>query len=162
MRSTLIVSAFAALALAAPRPQDIEWDQVDASPDPEIVTPPTDVTVDTVAIQPASAASAIASAAVTDVASTIAQKRDMLEVADLLSTRNADCTAEPAGTGPVVNNPDTPDAFVANQGFSDTANNAPTPQGYSLAFQNQHASTSTTSYLGYKTLSSYDTIACQE
>lgn len=66
MRSTTIVSAFAALALAAPRPQDIEWDQVDAAADPEIFTPPTDVTVDTVAIQPAAAASAVASAAVTD------------------------------------------------------------------------------------------------
>jgi hypothetical protein len=53
MRSTLIVSAFTAPALAAPRPQDTEWDQVDASPDQEIVSPPTDVTIDTIAIQPA-------------------------------------------------------------------------------------------------------------
>jgi hypothetical protein len=105
MRSTLIVSAFAALAIAAPRPQDIEWDQVDASPDPEIYTPPTNVTVDTVAIQPASAASAIASAAVTDVASTtdLSQKRDILKVADLLGKRDADCAVQPAGSGPAVN-----------------------------------------------------------
>ena len=47
MRSTLIVSAFAALALGAPRPQEIDFDVVDAAPDPEIseivsnsVTPP--------------------------------------------------------------------------------------------------------------------------
>ncbi len=102
MRSTIIVSAFAALALAAPRPQDIEWDQVDSAADPEIFTPPTDVTVDTVAIQPASAASAVASAAVTDIASTTSQKRDMLEVAELLSARNAECTLETPGTGTAI------------------------------------------------------------
>ena len=102
MRSTFIVSAFAALALAAPRPQDTEWDQVDAAADPEIFTPPTDVVVDTVYIQPAAAASTVASAAVTEVASTTSQKRDMLEVVDLLSARNTDCAPETPGTGPAV------------------------------------------------------------
>jgi hypothetical protein len=34
--------------------------------------------------------------------------------------------------------------------------------GYSLAFKNLNASSQTTSYLGYKTLNSYDTISCAE
>ena len=108
MRSTLIASAFAALALAAPRPQDIEFDLVDAAPAAEIYTPPTNVTVDTVSIQPASAASALASAAVSNVASTEdpTQKRDILEISDALSLktkRDADCAAQPAGSGSAVN-----------------------------------------------------------
>lgn len=100
MRSTLIVSAFAALALAAPHPQDIEFDQVDAAPDAEIVTPPTDVTSDTVAVQPVSQAVALGSTSVTDTTTT--QKRDFLEVANTLSKREGDCSAEPAGTGPQI------------------------------------------------------------
>jgi hypothetical protein len=105
MRPTFVVSAFAALALAAPRPQDIVFDEVDATPDPTIYTPPTNVTVDTVAIQPASAASAIASAAVTDVASTSdpTEKRDVMGVAGQLKPRTADCGALPDGSGPAVN-----------------------------------------------------------
>jgi hypothetical protein len=101
MRSTLIISAFAALALAAPRPQDIEFDQVDAAPDAEIVTPPTDVTSDTPVTQPVSQAVSIGSTSVTDTTTT--QKRDFLEVANSLSKRgDGDCSAEPAGTGPQV------------------------------------------------------------
>lgn len=105
MRSTLIVSAFAALALAAPRPQDIDFDEVDATPDPTIYTPPTNVTVDVVEIQPASAALAVASAAVTDVASTTdpTEKRDIMEVADMLKPRTTDCGALPDGSGSAVN-----------------------------------------------------------
>jgi len=106
MRSTLIVSAFAAFALAAPRPQDIDFDGVDSTPDPTVYTPPTNVTVDEVAIQPASAASAIASAAVTDVATTsdpVQDKRDFSELTDRLDARGADCAALPAGSGPAVN-----------------------------------------------------------
>jgi len=102
MRSTLIVSAFAVLALAAPRPQDIEFDLVDAAPDAEVVTPPTDVTSDTVEVQPVSQAVAIGATSVTDTTSTT-QKRDFLEVAKNLSKRgDGDCSPEPAGTGPQV------------------------------------------------------------
>lgn len=103
MRSTLIVSAFAALALAAPRPQDIEFDQVDAAPDPVIVTPPVDGTSSSVALQPSSAIAAAASAVVTDTATTTDtatnDKRDFL---GFLSKRDSNCAVQPAGTGPAV------------------------------------------------------------
>jgi hypothetical protein len=74
MRTTLIVSAFSALAVAAPRPQDIEFDQVDAAPDAVIVAPPSDVTTDSVPAQPVAEAVAIASSAVTETTTT--EKRD--------------------------------------------------------------------------------------
>jgi ribonuclease PH len=102
MRSAFIVSAFAALALAAPRPQDIEFDQVDASPDPIVVAVPVDVAEQTVTLQPLAAVTTTADASVTDVAST-EQKRDFLGVARSLSKRHdGDCSAQPAGTGPAV------------------------------------------------------------
>lgn len=103
MRSAFIISAFAALALAAPRPQDIEFDQVDAAADPIIVAAPVDVADQTVSIQPLAAVTTLAAASVTDVASTLDQKRDFLDVARSLRKRgDGDCSALPAGTGPTV------------------------------------------------------------
>ena len=178
MRSTLIVSAFAALALAAPRPQDIDFTGVDSTPDPDVYSAPTNVTSEEVAIQPASAALAIASAAVTDVATTSDPVQEKRDLTDGLSARGGDCAALPAGSGPAVNkygysiaqsniklifiSPDTPDAFTSYQPFLDASNNAPVPQGYTQAFQGLFGSSQTTSYLGFTTLSSYDTVACQE
>ncbi|KAH7356775.1 hypothetical protein BKA65DRAFT_579831 [Rhexocercosporidium sp. MPI-PUGE-AT-0058] len=159
MRSTIIISAFAALAVAAPRPQDIQFDLVDIAADPEIVTPPTDIAVDNVAVIPAAAAVQVADASVTDVAQARPkEKRD-------LQKRDGDCTPEPAGTGPRVSSPDdTPEAFLAYQPFKTDAINAATeanvPQGYSLAFSNLEASSQTVSYLGLRTQDKYDPIAC--
>ena len=101
MRTTLIISALAALAVAAPHPQDIEFDQVDVAPDAVIVAPPSDVTTDSVPAQPVAEAVAIASSAVTETTTT--EKRDFLGVVDGLQKRgDGDCSAEPAGTGPRV------------------------------------------------------------
>jgi hypothetical protein len=103
MRLAFIISAFAALALAAPRPQDIEFDQVDASDDPIVVAASDDGAEQTVSIQPLAAVTTLAAASVTDVASTLDQKRDFLGVARSLSKRgDGDCSALPAGTGPTV------------------------------------------------------------
>lgn len=77
MRSTIFLSAFAALAIAAPRPQDIQFDLVDVASDPEIVTPPTDVVVDNIAVLPAASAVHVADASVTDVAQA-KQKRSVV------------------------------------------------------------------------------------
>ena len=60
MRTTMLVSALAALALAAPRPQDIEFDQVDAAPDAVIATPLVDGAMSNVSIQPVAAVTALA------------------------------------------------------------------------------------------------------
>lgn len=59
---------------------------------------------------------------------------------------------------------DSPESFLNWQPFKDKAIDAATPakvpQGYSLAFSNLQASSQTTSYLGVKTISQYDPIAC--
>lgn len=80
MRSSILLTLLPALALAAPYPQEIDLDAVDAAPDPVIVTPAVDVVAQTataapVAQQTESAAAAIA----TDPAasSTSASKRDV-------------------------------------------------------------------------------------
>lgn len=95
MRSTLLVSAFAGLALAAPRPQDIDFTLVDAAPDAVIDSAPFNVTSETVAIVPVAAAVAIASDSVTDVAE-VNKKRDTV------AKRDGNCAVQPAGTGPQV------------------------------------------------------------
>ena len=98
MRSTIFVSAFAALAIAAPRPQDIQFDLVDVASDPEIVTPPTDVVVDNIAVLPAASAVHVADASVTDVAQAKPKERRGLQKRGL-QKRDGDCSPEPAGTG---------------------------------------------------------------
>jgi hypothetical protein len=110
MRSIFIISACAALILAAPRPQEIDFDQVDAAPDVNIVTPPVGVTSESVAIVPAGEAVIVGSQAVTDTTTTKRDigideiKRNALGEREWpgITKRDGDCTAEPAGTGPRV------------------------------------------------------------
>jgi len=58
--------------------------------------------------------------------------------------------------------PDTAQAFANNQAYVQMGGSAATPQGYSLTFQNLHGATSQGGYLGYYTLTSYNTIQCQQ
>ncbi|CZR63772.1 uncharacterized protein PAC_13669 [Phialocephala subalpina] len=58
--------------------------------------------------------------------------------AAVVEKRDGTCARQPARTGPSVNHPDTTEAY----------------------FTNLHASTSTSSYMGYTILSSYDTNKC--
>lgn len=55
-------------------------------------------------------------------------------------------------------------SFLTYQPFKDAATNAAlpanVPQGYSLAFQNLQASSQTTTFLGVKTIDSYDPVTC--
>jgi len=53
--------------------------------------------------------------------------------------------------------PDTPDRFLKHPYFTAAAYSSPIPKGYSLNFTNLHASTSTSSYMGFTNLNSYDT-----
>lgn len=94
MRSTIILSAFAALAAAAPRPQDIALDAVDAAPDPTIYTV-TDGTSPTVSIMPLAAMTTIADATVTNAAG------DNVNSKRALGRRDGDCSPLPRGFGPV-------------------------------------------------------------
>ncbi|KAI4112723.1 MAG: hypothetical protein LQ345_006171, partial [Seirophora villosa] len=73
--------------------------------------------------------------------------------------RDGDCTAQPTGSGP-VSTPDTAAAFLADGGLQSLATNAPTPDGFSLAFSNKDGSLSASKYMGLHTLTSFDTLEC--
>jgi hypothetical protein len=93
MRSALLISALAALALAAPRPQDIEFDLVDEASTPEPTTAPDDGQADVVDIQPTNIADSIGAAAPTSMS-----RRNV----DDFVKRDGNCSPLPAGTGPAV------------------------------------------------------------
>ncbi|KAF4637064.1 hypothetical protein G7Y89_g1024 [Cudoniella acicularis] len=146
-RSNLLT--FSALALAAPKPQDIDFSLVDAAPDADPAAPLTDVTVDTITIIPSTAMVTVVAAVVTDVAS--AQKRDFWESLTILIL--------------TLNSPDDSDTSFLNYAPFKVASSAAAtqsgiPQGYSLAFSNLQASSQTVSYLSLKILSKYDPIVC--
>ena len=148
MYSTLIISTFAALALAAPRPQLINLDAVDAAPDPVFVTPSYDVVTENPTVS----------------------RRDAR-----IQRRDGTCAQQPDGYGPATT-PDTVDAFSSSSALQvilssadralDTkylqamATNAVTPDGYVSVFTNIQASLSASNYMGLHTLQSYDTLGC--
>ncbi|KAI6711413.1 hypothetical protein JHW43_006074 [Diplocarpon mali] len=158
MRATLAASAFAALALAAPRPQAIDIDVIDALPNPQLDTAPSNATSETVPIVPVASAVQVADASVTDVAQTKGKR-------ELLNKRDGNCAVQSAGTGTQVSTPDdSADSFLKWQPFKDNAAAAAlpanVPQGYSLAFSNLEGSSQTVSYLGFQTISKYDPVTC--
>ncbi|XP_014554341.1 hypothetical protein COCVIDRAFT_50074, partial [Bipolaris victoriae FI3] len=73
--------------------------------------------------------------------------------------RDWDCSDQALGSGPVPSS-DSPEAFLAFSELSDAASSAKTPEGYVNVFQNKKASSQTSSYMGYFSLSTYDTEAC--
>ncbi|KAF2996733.1 hypothetical protein E8E13_006166 [Curvularia kusanoi] len=85
---------------------------------------------------------------------------DVLPAGVVVSKRAA-CDAQPLGSGPTPS-PDTDTAFLSDSDFSTAANGAVTPGGYTLAFANKQASSQTSAYLGYYTLTSYDTGVCAQ
>ncbi|KAL9095300.1 MAG: hypothetical protein Q9165_002557 [Trypethelium subeluteriae] len=166
MRSAIAISAFAALVAAAPAPAPqsggIDFDGV-AAFETDIaslpVGPPTTgapsatpTYVSSVA-ETAAAASATSDPVVTDPGST-EDKRSLVQ-------RDTACGAYPKGSAPATT-PDTDVAFQSNSNYSSLAQNAQIPQGYNLSFSNLGGATQSPSYLGYYTLTSYNTIKCQE
>jgi hypothetical protein len=59
-----------------------------------------------------------------------------------------------------VSNPDTPAAFKANKELHTLATSAATPKGYTNTFKDLNAAVSANTYLGFKTLKSYDVQGC--
>lgn len=168
MRS-LFFAGLASLALAAPRPQNIDTEAVEAAPDPVMVTP----AVATPSQRASIAAAVVEAAAATKVSLLkrtnmicggeedpsacieVESKRDVQ-----VRKRDGDCSKQPLGSGPVPS-PDTAVAFSSNQDIQDLARSAPTPDGYSLVFSNLDGSLSTSVYMGLTTMDSYDTLGCQ-
>ncbi|KAH9905659.1 hypothetical protein F4778DRAFT_727071 [Xylariomycetidae sp. FL2044] len=148
--SILAVHGLVTLAGASPLVprQDIEFDMVEAAPDPSTVTIPVGPTADVVTYD---LAAATASAIADPLPVEAVEKRH-------LSLRTA-CEPQPAGSGPVPS-PDTDADFLAFTGFSDAAAHAPTPAGYSLTFSNLQTSSGAYGYMGFTTVASYDTDSC--
>jgi hypothetical protein len=78
---------------------------------------------------------------------------------DLEGRANGTCNPRPRGSGPVPPT-DTAFAFLNYTDLESFANNAKIPLGYHLAFQNLHASSTASDFLGYIPLDSYDSNAC--
>ncbi|KAL8949790.1 MAG: hypothetical protein Q9222_004133 [Ikaeria aurantiellina] len=154
MRSTCLVAALAGLAYAAPAPQLINFEEVETADFPTVTGPAPEA-----ANQPISynepAAKASAAASVTDDL-TSPSKRGLAR-----RGVNDPCAPQPDGYGPKPAE-DTVTAFQSFQTFTDTANNAATPQGYQVSFKNLKASVNAYSYMGLTTLKTYDTIKCQQ
>lgn len=136
MVSALLLSALIGLSAAAPRPQLIDTAGVEAAPKPVFVTPAYDV--------PEQAGATHTPA--------IAARSQPFK-------RDGTCASQPSGSG-LVTSPDTPEAFLANPTYTHTANNAVTPDGYTVVMQNGNASLSASNYMGLTTLTSYDTLGC--
>lgn len=160
--STLFASGLVCLVAAAPapRPQDINFDLAYALPDPTYSVN-SDATAQTVTYTPSAIyASALPQITSTNSVDTLAMTSDATNVVKRApATAAPSCTALPAGHGPIPS-PDTPSAFLGDSDLADAANNAQTPSGYTLSFQNFNASNNAYGYMGYTTLTSYDVAGC--
>ncbi|KAI5272739.1 hypothetical protein E4T47_04101 [Aureobasidium subglaciale] len=157
MRYSLAVPALAALAAALPAPQEIDLDMVIAQPDISYTTTASSVTYD---------ATSIAAQATEDITSISIDLSAIATQTAVVARRNvgkrAACAAQPTGVASfTVNTPDdTASAFAVNSAFAAAASAAPVPSGYSNTFTNLNASNNAYGYMGYTTLSSYDTEKC--
>ncbi|KUJ19494.1 uncharacterized protein LY89DRAFT_546028, partial [Mollisia scopiformis] len=185
----VFLAGFAALTVASPASQVIDFASVNAAPSPSLTGPPPFATINEVSINIASVA-AEGSAAVTGVASASATASQAVnakrvwgwDVTSVSSTTSSTtscpttpepgtycgfinpedaCAIQPDGYGPHVE-PDTPDAFLAYPEFHEEARAAKAPAGYVETFVDLNASVSANTYLGLQTLQSYDVSLCAQ
>ncbi|KAG9560458.1 hypothetical protein KCU71_g4293, partial [Aureobasidium melanogenum] len=157
MRSFFTLPVLAAVVAAAPRPQDIDFDQVEQATDPVIITPAIDVATQVATVAAVTEQAAAASAAVS--AEPAVNSALPVNERDLVA-RDSACAKQKPGNGPVAS-PDTPEAFLALDQLSSMSTTVATPYGYSQVFANQNASLSASAYMGLYTLNSYDVPGCQ-
>ncbi|KAF2717843.1 hypothetical protein K431DRAFT_232193, partial [Polychaeton citri CBS 116435] len=151
--------ALGALAVANAAPQDIDLDMVAAAPDPtytiSVGVPAQTVTYDIPSI--VSEATDVSSMTVDpDNVATDAPAGDRM-------VRRGNCAAQPTGaSGAPSYSPDSASAFASQTSFGDIASAAPTPSGYDQTFVNLAGSNNAYGYLGFTTLSTYDTKTCAQ
>jgi hypothetical protein len=102
MHFLLCAPVLAGLALAAPRPQEIDLGGVASASPPAFVTPPVDVVSDTATLLPTPTIVPITS----DAPNTQKQSNRAVK-------RDGNCATQPPGSGPVPV-PDTPSAFLSD------------------------------------------------
>lgn len=136
MKGLIILTLLPSLALALPRPQDIDLDAVEAAADPIFVTPAVNVVAQTASDAPSanptylpaatssstdddqSLSSAAASASASSSAqNTATQQEDDHSKRHLFEARDGNCAELPKGSGPVIN-PDTVDSFTGSTDIS--------------------------------------------
>lgn len=71
------------------------------------------------------------------------------------------CAIQPDGYGP-VSDPDTVEAFRNNEALHEMAKSAEDPKGYANTFKDLSAAVNANSYLGYRTLKTYDVQGCAD
>lgn len=119
MRGSLVISALAGLAAAAPRPQDIDFEEISSEPTPTVVGPAASALNDPVQYD-AQAAAASASAAVIaelTLASKSRKEREIIELQTIHKRTPGDCARQPDGYGPKPAE-DTVDAFLSYDAFA--------------------------------------------
>ncbi|KAF2165781.1 hypothetical protein M409DRAFT_55649 [Zasmidium cellare ATCC 36951] len=155
-------------ALSSALPQEIDWDAVEAlKPIPTASIPIVSAAAaaTTFAINTASAVSAVSSAVLARPSEAIIAARHAkhhvrhahLAARDnTTSSDNSKCPQKPAAD-------DTPDAFLQIGTFAQTALKASAPAGYSQVYVNKNGSSEFIyPYMGFTTLSSYDTAECSK
>lgn len=103
MRSALLLPMLIGLALSVPTPQLVDLVAIEASPAPDLVSAPLDVSQDTPPDIPA--------ASIAPITTAVTRKRDVD-----IDKRDGNCAVQPTGSGPVPT-PDTVDAFTAYPTF---------------------------------------------
>lgn len=154
MKSTLFTAAIAVVA----RAQKFDWDAYDSVSKPTPVKVPIGGGTQTIKYDDNAATASV----VAEVASTTDDEHQPHNVPGNnihTNAKRSPCQEQPQGAG-LVTLPDTAADFLNNQIYADTALAAPVPSGYSQTFSNLAASSSAYGYMGYTTLSSYDTGLC--
>jgi hypothetical protein len=141
--SSYALPALAAhLAAALPRPQDLDFDLIDAAPDPTF-TEAVGATAQTITVDP----NALLASATADISSVAVDTGDVLSGTAIAHKRAAaatvTCAPQPAGATSVPTyavGADNVANFNANTYYGSIASKAPIPTGYSRAFLNKQAS----------------------
>jgi len=162
---SLAIVAFTGLSLATPvvqKRQNIDFAAYNAIPDlPDVAAPAGDPAPAKATYVASVVAEVAADAAVaaTVVGSGSAAAVTNLNVKRSLNKRQA-CDPRTPGSGPAVNNPDTPEAFQAYAAFSTAASGAGVPVGYQRIITNGLAAAQDSTYMTYTMMSTYDTAGC--
>jgi hypothetical protein len=145
--SSYALPALAAnLVAALPRPQDLDFDLIDAAPDPTF-TEAVGATAQTITIDP----NALLASATADISSVSVDAGDVLlstavahkRAAAATTTTTVTCAPQPAGATSAPTYAVGADNFAnfnANTYYGSIASKAPIPTGYSRSFLNKQAS----------------------
>ncbi|KAI4856406.1 hypothetical protein E4T45_02131 [Aureobasidium sp. EXF-8846] len=171
MRYSLILPAFCSIVSGLPSPQNLNFNLIDAAPDP-IVSQSFGLTqqlvsYDSTAIfAEATAAATSVSIAVSDVLSGTAIVSQSEATPTLINNDERDldaraaCTPLPTGVADYALSLDTAFDFRSNGSWASMASQAPVPSGYVNTVLNAAGANRAYGFLGYYNLPSYDSSAC--